>query len=510
MANKEGKMAKYDAKEIAEDAVAVFKMIDSDMNLPEWLEAKITKSADYMNSVKDYLTHHMKENKKDDDDEKWSGIGYDSFESVDESDLGLTYKKGKTVKVKHKTSGKSIVIIDKPNVRKEYEKIGFFAESVNEKVTYHDGGRTVGIDVRDIYDYMVSIKKTNPAKFKKDMQNRHLKAIFKRYSKGGEMYKESVEDWTVNIKLKEGSCGYGIDGKIGEEPAGPHLIKKKKKKVDEGQKRDASNIVDKFDQAYLKFSREVRDVIKMMDRSTGDKTDGKIIDKAYSKGLIPLDKLIQSWNRTQQKNPKIDEYSGMSKWQRDRLDQRSKEKGKKPKKVSKALQKKRDAWSKKYTVKSGGINIAKWKKDGSPGFPKESVNEDVQDLKKVVKELENASKMHLAQSKRIQAHLDDMNVDERVIKVDKDPHKGVRNTPKGKTFNPLLLKGEDKIKALVWSGSYPKGKGSYELKGNKLNVNGINPRDKGFYIAHFTKNTKIKRANLYYDGVHWQDKNKKF
>ena len=58
--HKEGKMAKYDAKEIAEDAVAVFKMIDKDMDLPEWLEAKITKSADYMNSVKDYLTHHMK------------------------------------------------------------------------------------------------------------------------------------------------------------------------------------------------------------------------------------------------------------------------------------------------------------------------------------------------------------------------------------------------------------------------------------------------------------------
>ena len=45
-----------------------------------------------------------------------------------EGDLGLTYKKGKTVKVKHKTSGKSLVIIDKPNVRKEYEKIGFYAE----------------------------------------------------------------------------------------------------------------------------------------------------------------------------------------------------------------------------------------------------------------------------------------------------------------------------------------------------------------------------------------------
>ena len=41
---------------------------------------------------------------------------------------GLTYKKGKTVTVTHKTSGKELVIVDKPAVRKEYEKIGFFAE----------------------------------------------------------------------------------------------------------------------------------------------------------------------------------------------------------------------------------------------------------------------------------------------------------------------------------------------------------------------------------------------
>jgi len=49
-------------------------------------------------------------------------------ESVNESDLGLTYKKGKTVKVTHKKSGKELVIIDKPNVKREYEKIGYFAE----------------------------------------------------------------------------------------------------------------------------------------------------------------------------------------------------------------------------------------------------------------------------------------------------------------------------------------------------------------------------------------------
>ena len=54
-------------------------------------------------------------------------------ESVNESDLGLTYKKGKTIKVTHKKSGKELVVVDKPAVRKEYEKIGFYAESINEE-----------------------------------------------------------------------------------------------------------------------------------------------------------------------------------------------------------------------------------------------------------------------------------------------------------------------------------------------------------------------------------------
>jgi len=58
---KEGKMAKYDTKEIAQDSVDVFKMIDVDTDLPEWVEAKITIAAHNMNTVKDYLTHHMKE-----------------------------------------------------------------------------------------------------------------------------------------------------------------------------------------------------------------------------------------------------------------------------------------------------------------------------------------------------------------------------------------------------------------------------------------------------------------
>ena len=56
--DKEGKMAKFDAKEACQDAQDVFNMIDEYDDLPEWLEAKITKASDYLNSVKDYLTHH--------------------------------------------------------------------------------------------------------------------------------------------------------------------------------------------------------------------------------------------------------------------------------------------------------------------------------------------------------------------------------------------------------------------------------------------------------------------
>jgi len=54
----EGSMAKHDAMECADDAQAVADMISETDNLPEWLEAKITLAADYMNRVKDYLTHY--------------------------------------------------------------------------------------------------------------------------------------------------------------------------------------------------------------------------------------------------------------------------------------------------------------------------------------------------------------------------------------------------------------------------------------------------------------------
>jgi len=73
------------------------------------------------------------------------------------------------------------------------------------------------------------------------------------------------------------------------------------------KKKQASMILRKFDMAFIKFSREIRDVIKLVDRSTGSKVDGKIIEKAYEKGLIPLNKIMIEWDRGQQENPGLSE-----------------------------------------------------------------------------------------------------------------------------------------------------------------------------------------------------------
>ena len=86
-----------------------------------------------------------------------------------------------------------------------------------------------------------------------------------------------------------------------------NALKMANESMTEGQKKRASDILRKFDMAYIKFSQEVRDVMKLMDKSTGSKVDGKIINKAYGKHLIPFDDLMQSWAKGQQENPGLSE-----------------------------------------------------------------------------------------------------------------------------------------------------------------------------------------------------------
>ncbi len=182
-------------------------------------------------------------------------------ESVNEDDLGLTYKKGKTIKVKHKTSGKSIVITDKPAVIKKYEKLGFYAESVNE------------------------------GKFSAEMVNQAVGIAFH--------YRDNMTKAVKAIeKMKRG---------LSKDKEVAYALRTANESVNEVQKRQATDVAVKFDKAYLNFSREIRDIIKMVVRITGNRTDGKIFDKAYRKQLIPFDALFKSWYKGQQDNPHIKE-----------------------------------------------------------------------------------------------------------------------------------------------------------------------------------------------------------
>ena len=51
-------MARSNAIEASNDASDVANMIGPDTNLPEWLEAKITLAATYLNKAKDYLSNY--------------------------------------------------------------------------------------------------------------------------------------------------------------------------------------------------------------------------------------------------------------------------------------------------------------------------------------------------------------------------------------------------------------------------------------------------------------------
>ena len=205
---KEGKMAKYDAKEIAEDAVAVFKMIDKDMDLPEWLEAKITKSADYMNSVKDYLTHHMKSDDSDNENQSQN------------EDMKNTSKMMGAVRKGPKVGPWDIIV------------------SKNNKI---------------VKRVLVKNLKEIPAEMS------DLRDKYPNHSIG-------IESKEGKIVYREGTCGYGVDGKLGEEPAGPHLIKKKllksKKKFDLDEACQKGYMTHPTRKTKIMFGKRYRNCVK--------------------------------------------------------------------------------------------------------------------------------------------------------------------------------------------------------------------------------------------------------
>ncbi len=98
--DREGDMAKDDLRTINGAAKELYDILDSDENLPEWVQAKITKAADYVDTVRDYL----KANKYE--------------EGVTEDDMDEAKYQGREVPLGKKMAGdvkKSKVYVRKPN-----------------------------------------------------------------------------------------------------------------------------------------------------------------------------------------------------------------------------------------------------------------------------------------------------------------------------------------------------------------------------------------------------------
>jgi hypothetical protein len=98
--DREGDMAKDDLRTINGAAKELYDILDADENLPEWVQAKITKAADYVDTVRDYL----KANKYEED--------------VAEDDMDEAKYQGREVPLGKKMAGdvkKSKVYVRKPN-----------------------------------------------------------------------------------------------------------------------------------------------------------------------------------------------------------------------------------------------------------------------------------------------------------------------------------------------------------------------------------------------------------
>ena len=129
-------------------------------------------------------------------------------------------------------------------------------------------------------------------------------------SAGGQYNTPHAFKGTNKKGTKKGKAGYEgghEDPTIGTDNFEPKDPKLRKESINEQQKKDSQNLVKEFGKSFQKFTRAVHMLGKSMTKITGDRTDEKIIQKAFKKHIIPFGKLIDSWNTGQQKNPHINE-----------------------------------------------------------------------------------------------------------------------------------------------------------------------------------------------------------
>ena len=152
-----------------------------------------------------------------------------------------------------------------------------------------------GKKIKESVDEAVSPKGWNMSKKFITILGREVKNLQKYHRQQNEEdFLEVANYMELQLKymkknLNEGTCGYGIDGKIGEEPAGPNLMKKIKKiSKDKEKKKILKSKKEGVNEAGMEL-KKLEDAIKMFQKKIdkqGRVTNAR--DEDHLKNLIKI------------------------------------------------------------------------------------------------------------------------------------------------------------------------------------------------------------------------------
>ena len=152
-----------------------------------------------------------------------------------------------------------------------------------------------GKKIKESVDEAVSPKGWNMSKKFITILGREVKNLQKYHRQQNEEdFLEVANYMELQLKymkknLNEGTCGYGIDGKIGEEPAGPNLMKKIKKiSKDKEKKKILKSKKEGVNEASMEL-KKLEDAIKMFQKKIdkqGRVTNAR--DEDHLKNLIKI------------------------------------------------------------------------------------------------------------------------------------------------------------------------------------------------------------------------------
>ena len=101
--DREGDMAKDDLRTIADAAQELYSILDADENLPEWVQLKIIKAVDYLDTARDYMKANKYAEDIDMDEAKYRGrevpLGKKMAGDVKKSKVYVRKPNGNIVKV---------------------------------------------------------------------------------------------------------------------------------------------------------------------------------------------------------------------------------------------------------------------------------------------------------------------------------------------------------------------------------------------------------------------------